>query len=255
MLRAMYSPEPVHPEPVHPEPVHPEPVHGAALADDVAFRLRAEILDGKLPPGARLRHEELAIRFGVSRTPIREALRQLQALNLVVVTANRGATVRVPSRADLAEVYELRADLEGFACELACARAADADLAELDHAQRRLAAAIGSANDLDDADLDDAGRDAAVSNWNTAFHSCIHRAAGNSRLTDTIQQLQHFFPRDSVWRALRHDPAALTAMNITEHDAIAAALHARKPGRARKAMRAHVTRAGEILLSYLDGTP
>ncbi len=173
----------------------PDQVRGSALADEVAFRLRAEILDGKIPPGSRLQHEELATRFGVSRTPIREALRQLQALNLVVVTPNRGATVRVPTRAELAEVYELRADLEGFACELACERATDQHLAELDDAQRQLAQAVTQATRLEDADLD-----RAVSSWNTAFHACIHRAAGNGRLTETITRLQGFFPRDSVWR-------------------------------------------------------
>jgi DNA-binding GntR family transcriptional regulator len=223
-------------------------VQSTGLADEIAFRLRAEILDGKLPPGARLQHEELATRFGVSRTPIREALRQLQALNLVVVAANRGATVRVPSRTDLAEVYELRADLEGFACELACARASDADLAELDRAQARLAEAIRSAEQLGDAALD-----AAVSGWNTAFHACIHRGAGNQRLAQAIGQLQDFFPRDSVWRAIANDEAALVAMNVTEHEAIAAALRARRPAAARRAMRQHVSGAGAILLGYLDG--
>lgn len=233
------------PDPAAPDPA--APVQTTGLAEEIAFRLRAEILDGKLPPGARLQHEELATRFGVSRTPIREALRQLQALNLVVVSPNRGATVRVPSRTELAEVYELRADLEGFACELACARASDADLAELDQAQARLAEAIGSAEQLGDAALD-----AAVSGWNTAFHACIHRGAGNQRLTRAIGELQDFFPRDSVWRAIANDEAALVAMNVTEHEAIAAALHARSAAAARTAMRQHVSSAGAILLAYLD---
>jgi DNA-binding GntR family transcriptional regulator len=233
---------------IPPDPSAAAPVQSTGLADEIAFRLRAEILDGKLPPGGRLQHEELATRFGVSRTPIREALRQLQALNLVVVAPNRGATVRVPSRAELAEVYELRADLEGFACELACARASDADLAELDRAQSRLAEAIDSAEQLGDAQLD-----AAVSTWNTAFHACIHRGAGNRRLAQAIAQLQGFFPRDSVWRAIANDEAALVAMNVTEHEAIAAALHARRATSARKAMSQHISRAGVILLGYLDG--
>jgi DNA-binding GntR family transcriptional regulator len=228
------------------------PAQSTGLADEIAFRLRAEILDGKLPPGARLPHEELAIRFGVSRTPIREALRQLHALNLVTVEPNRGAMVRVPSRTELAEVYELRADLEGFACSLAAARAGDDDLAELDLVQGRLTAAIGAAGRLGDAALDDTALDAAVSRWNTEFHARIQGAAGNQRLTETIEQLRAFFPRDSVWRALATDQAALTAMNITEHEQIAAAVRGRDAARAREAMSAHVSRAGAILLGYLD---
>ena len=223
----------------------PEPVATTSLADEIAYRLRADILDGRLPLGAPLRHEELATRFGVSRTPIREALRQLHALNLVDVVPNRGAVVRTPARAELLEVYELRADLEGFACELACARAADAELDALDAAQARMAAALRGG-------LDDAGFDAAVADANGAFHATIHRAAGNDRLLRTIRDLQHFFPRDSVWRAIADDPARLHAMNIEEHERIAASLRARGPAEARRAMRAHVSGAGEALLAYLD---
>lgn len=222
-------------------------VTGTALAEEIAFRLRAEILDGKLPPGARLPHEELAARFGVSRTPIREALRQLQALNLVAVEANRGATVRVPSRAELAEVYELRAELEGWACELACARGSDTDLNALDEAQARLAEAIGSIDELGDAELD-----AAVTRWNSAFHAGVYQAADNSRLARTIEHLEGFFPRDSVWRAVANDEAARLTMNISEHDAVIAALRARDAASARRAMQSHVTNAGTILLGYLD---
>jgi DNA-binding GntR family transcriptional regulator len=165
----------------------------------------------------------------------------------VVVTPNRGATVRVPTRKDLEEVYELRADLEGFACELACARASDSELAELDRAQNRLAEAVTTTAKLADADLD-----AAVTRWNTAFHSGIHRASGNSRLAESIEHLQGFFPRDSVWRALVNDETALVTMNVTEHEAIAAALRARQAAVARHAMQAHVTTAGRILIAYLD---
>jgi DNA-binding GntR family transcriptional regulator len=224
------------------------PIRTTGLSEEIAFRLRAEIFDGKLAPGSRLQHEELATRFGVSRTPIREALRQLQALNLVVVSPHRGATVRVPSRVELAEVYELRADIEGFACELACERASEADLAELQRAQAFLTEAIGESGELTEAELD-----AAVTTWNTAFHRCIHRAAGNRRMTETIESLQHFFPLDSVWRAIAHNRRALVNMNVDEHEAIAAALRSRSSRTARQAMRDHVQGAGRILLGHLDG--
>jgi DNA-binding GntR family transcriptional regulator len=219
----------------------------SGLADEIAYRLRSEILDGKLPLGARLQHEELAARFGVSRTPIREALRQLQALNLVVVTPNRGATVRVLSRNELLEVYELRAELEGFACELACERASEADLAELDQAQLRLSAAVASRKQLPEVELD-----ASMAGWNDAFHACIHRAAGNHQLIRSIEQLQSLFPHDSVWRAISNDPAALASMNVDEHLAIVDNLRARRSRSARRAMRDHVRGAGKVLIAHLD---
>jgi DNA-binding GntR family transcriptional regulator len=223
----------------------PEPVAIRSLADEIAYRLRADILDGRIPLGAPLRHEQLAARFGVSRTPIREALRKLQALNLVEVEPNRGAVVRTPARTELVEVYELRADLEGLACELACARATDRELDALEVAQALMAVALRGG-------LDDAGFDAAVAEANGAFHGTIHRAAGNRRLLTTIRELQHFLPRDSVWRAIADDPARLHAMNIDEHERIAEALRARRPAQARRAMREHVSGAGEVLLAYLD---
>jgi DNA-binding GntR family transcriptional regulator len=226
----------------------PEPLAIAGLADEIAFRLRADILEGRLPLGAPLPHEQLAARFGVSRTPIREALRKLQATGLVDVSPNRGAVVRTPARAELIEVYELRAELEGFACELACARASEQELDVLDAAQARLAAAVEGAQPLDEA-----GFDAAVADANGEFHDAIHRAARNGRLLASIRDLQHFFPRDSVWRAIADDPERLHAMNVGEHERIAAALRARRPARARRAMRDHVSGAGRILLAYLDG--
>jgi DNA-binding GntR family transcriptional regulator len=111
----------------------------------------------------------------------------------------------------------------------------------------RLAAAIGGSGPRDEA-----GFDAAVADANGAFHDVIHRAARNGRLMLSIRDLQHFFPRDSVWRAIADDPETLHAMNVDEHERIAAELRARRPARARRAMREHVGGAGRILLAYLD---
>ena len=228
-------------------PAAAEPLTVLGLADEIAFRLRTDILEGRLPLGAPLRHEQLAARFGVSRTPIREALRKLQATGLVELAPNRGAVVRTPGRAELIEVYELRADLEGLACELACERASGAELDLIDAAQERLAAGIERIRPEAEASFDTALADA-----NGAFHGAIQRAARNGRLHTTIRDLEHFFPRDSVWRAIADDPETLHAMNVDEHERIAAALRARRPAPARRAMRDHVAGAGRILLAYLD---
>ena len=109
-----------------------EPIVTTGLADELAFRLETEILDGRYPPGTRLPQEELCERFAVSRTPVREALRKLQAKNLVVVVPNKGATVRLLGRKELLDIYDVRAELEGFSCELAAARITDRCITELD---------------------------------------------------------------------------------------------------------------------------
>ena len=114
-----------------------EPIVITSLADEIAFRLETAILDGRYPPGSRLPQEELCERFAVSRTPVREALRKLQAKNLVVVVPNKGATVRRLSRKELLDIYAVRAELEGFSCELAAARITDSCVTELDRPQRR----------------------------------------------------------------------------------------------------------------------
>src|SRR3954469_1235005 len=112
-----------------------ETIVATGLADEIAFRVQAAILDGEYPPGTHLQQDELCARFGVSRTPVREALRKLQAQHLVDLVPNKGATVRTPSRSELTEVYALRAELEGFAAELAAANMTGRELAALDEAQ------------------------------------------------------------------------------------------------------------------------
>ena len=98
------------------------PVRATSLADEIALCLQRDILDGRIALGERLAQDELCARFEVSRTPIREALTKLQSSGLVSLRPNRGAIVRTPPRREVQEVYELRAELEGFAAERAAAR-------------------------------------------------------------------------------------------------------------------------------------
>ena len=78
-----------------------------SLVDEIAFRLETAILEGEFRPGTHLLQDELCARFGVSRTPVREALRKLQAQHLVIVVPNKGATVRFPSEAELRDPKSL----------------------------------------------------------------------------------------------------------------------------------------------------
>ena len=106
-------------------------------ADEIGAALERAILFGELPPGTMLRQEQLAEQFGVSRTPIREALRRLDALGLVVFRPNRGVLVRAPSRDELRQTIVARAALEGAAAELAAARISPDQLSRLELTEQR----------------------------------------------------------------------------------------------------------------------
>src|SRR3989440_12233548 len=108
-------------------------------ADEIALLLEDEIVSGAIEAGVVLRQEQLSERFGVSRTPIREALRRLAALGLVSFVPNRGVRVRLLSREELHEAFLVRAELEGLATELATPRMTADDLAALDAAEQRFA--------------------------------------------------------------------------------------------------------------------
>ena len=225
-----------------------EPLMPTSLTDELVVRLENGILEGLYPPGTRLRQDELCERFGVSRTPIREALRNLQARNLVVVVPNRGATVRIPSRKDAAEVYDLRAELEGYACGLAAASITSQLLGELHAAHRRverLARRVnrpGSAPSAVQLQLHRANRE---------FHNTIHRATGNGRLESVISQLERSFPTEYIAPAAA-DASEFWDLNVQEHARIQDAIAGRDESSARAFMRDHVLHLGTAVLHYLD---
>lgn len=222
-----------------------------SLTDEIAFRIQTAILGGDYPPGTHLQQDELCARFGVSRTPIREALRKLQAQNLVDLVPNKGATVRVRTRRELLEVYALRAELEGFASALAAANAQPAAIAELQAAQDEMSRAMDELEQGRIRPEDEAAFNARITAANERFHAVIHRLADNSRLTRMLEELQAYFPKDYVWRAIG-DSAEGHVLSIVEHEQIRDALAARDESSARVAMAAHIEHAGRLLVDYLD---
>ncbi len=222
-----------------------------SLADEIAFRVESAIIEGVYPPGSRLPQDELCERFGVSRTPVREALRKLQARNLVVVTPNKGATVRVLTRKELKDVYDVRSELEGYACFLAASRVTDETIVELDEAQRRLASLVGELEPRRQDDRDSASLHVQVNRANDDFHGVIHRASGNERLYQLAQELGRIFPKDYVWRAIASSDE-MRILNIEEHAGIRGALVAGDGEAARREMREHILHARSVLLRYLE---
>ena len=180
-------------------------LHGAALlasrdaptspislsrADDLAHTLQIEIMTGEIPMGTRLRQEDLAARFGVSRTPIREALRQLQAIGLVEQLGHRGALVRAFTAAECRNVFLVRAELEGLAAERAAGRLTNYDNADLATAQSLLRAGLRAHSTLERRQT--SGRAIIREQWshaNELFHNVILAAANCAPLRETVQSL------------------------------------------------------------------
>ncbi|MEU0642769.1 GntR family transcriptional regulator [Streptomyces umbrinus] len=234
---------------------------GKALVDDTAAAIRARILSGEIPIGAQLRQVELAELLGVSRTPVREALRQLQAGGLIEVLPNRGAVVRVPAPWEVREAYEIRAELEGLACVRAVHAVTPDVLRELREANETVRAVSSGVRDAGGGAPPGAGSSPATPNTspnaspstsaNDCFHTLIHTVAGNRRLARAIKDVNEAFPRNVSALVLQDNPRHRED-NIREHERIVEALAAEDAERARSEMKAHVISAGEQLARWYE---
>lgn len=229
-------------------PMAQVPIGDKATVDGLADALQEAILSGELPSGTWLRQARLAEQYGLSRTPVREALRALQARRLVEVVPNRGAIVAGPTIRDVREAYAVRAELEGFAAELAAELASDAQIERLSNAEQLFRRAVTGAGA---ADADGAAEPPRWSDANDIFHEAVLDAAGNARLAETVRALHRSFPRNVTWAALRGNTHLLQE-NVEQHRAIARAIAARDQAAARRAMTEHVRRSGELVAMRLD---
>ena len=225
----------------------------ATLVDRLAATIQARVLSGEFASGSRLRQESLATEFGVSRTPVREALRKLQAAGIVQLEPRRGARVRGPSAREVREAYEVRAELEGLAAALASTRIRDEDL-------RRLRAAQALFEDSSKRlhawkEKDEATPPAqAHAEWisgNDLFHLVILEAAGNQRLAATLTDLHQSFPRDLTWIVLG-ESSHLLEENVAQHAAVLEAIEERDAKAARRRMVDHVLRAGDLVVRRFE---
>jgi DNA-binding GntR family transcriptional regulator len=224
--------------------------HG--LVDRLAATIQSRVLSGEIATGERLRQETLAAEFGVSRTPVREALRQLQASGVVTLEPNRGAVVRGPSVQEIREAYAVRAELEGLAAELAAPHLDDAQLQQLQDAEQLFRHSIEEV--IEDRRRGVDRHWTTESEWeraNNIFHGVIQEAAANRQLLRSIAFLHQSFPRHLTWSALSSN-SRLLAENIEQHGRILAAIETRDPATARAAMTEHVRAAGELLARQLE---
>jgi DNA-binding GntR family transcriptional regulator len=203
---------------------------------DAYERIRAAIRDGSLAPGLRLTEVELAARFGVSRTPVRQALARLEAEGLLTHAPRRGLTVTRPDHSQVVELYVMREILEGAAARLAAQHASETELAAMAELVEQEPSLYGDA--------------AALAALNQRLHGLLYLAAHNRYLLKSLEQL-------SANMALL--PSLLTVEGRAqsahkEHRTLLRALRKRDGEAAEAAAKAHARAAQRHRLAWLTRT-
>ena len=207
------------------------------LRDVVFNTLRQAILKGELKPGERLMEIQLANKLGVSRTPVREALRKLELEGLVLMIPRKGAEVAEITRQDMEDVLEVRTALEELAVKDACDHITDAQLSELKKASNEFKKALLEGKDLvtcADADMH--------------FHDVILSATNNRRLIQMLNNLSEQMYRYRM-EYLKDERTHKTL--IEEHDAIRRALKKHDKVKAGAAIRVHIDNQKRSILESL----
>ncbi len=218
------------------ETLHLEMNEYLPLRDVVFQTLRQAILRGEIQPGERLMEIHLAQKLGVSRTPVREAIRMLELEGLVMTIPRRGAVVAEITVSDLEDVLEVRLALEELAVQIVCKKLTQEQLDEMK------ALAAGFRRTLDG---DDVGECAQA---DMAFHEAIYNATGNKRLVQILNNLREQMYR---YRMEYLKDKSSHRILVEEHAEILQALEARDEQRALEATRQHIARQREHIIAEL----
>ena len=208
------------------------------LAETIRQKLADDILRGVYPPGARLDEIGLAKRFKLSRTPVREALRQLTSAGLVEMRPRRGVIVSLPTDSALAEMFEVMGELEASCTRLAAQRMSPAERVRLELVHRRSYEAVRS-NDRE-----------SYRTLNFEFHDVIYRGAHNEFLLATTVGIRQ---RIAPFRRAQFALQDRLAKSYEEHDAIVAAVLRGDADTASEVMRTHVNVVRAASSDYVHG--
>ena len=202
--------------------------------------LESEIFAGQLAPGARLDEVELAARFDVSRTPVREALRHLASAGLIQIRSRQPALVMALSAHKLIEMFQVMAELESLCARMAARRINAAQLTELNSLQEELV-------ELSRTDQVDAFYEV-----NRRFHELIYEASQNEFLAEQTRALRN---RIGSYRKVVTQRASRRADTLTEHAEVLRCITTGDEDGAAAAMRGHVNLLGEKLLDFIAVFP
>ena len=202
--------------------------------ETVAAALRADILSGATRPGTLLRQEDIAARFAVSRIPVRDALRLLEAEGLVTIATNRGAQVARLSRSEVAEIYHLRGLLECDCLARAIPRMGETELDRIERIRRR------------------AEIDAATPEWNAgdwSFHEALYRPSGHDRQIEIIKGLR---ATSDLYAAAHRALPKQRKRWLADHRAIVAACRGARTADAVATLSAHLAAARDFVLEQMQ---
>lgn len=212
------------------------------LRELVLEAIREAIINGSLKPRERLMEIQMAEELGVSRTPIREALRKLELEGFIVMVPRKGAYVADISTKDIADVFEIRASLEGLAAALAAERVTEEELEFMERCLVIKAEAIATADFEKLVDID------------TKFHEAIYKASRNERLVTIVNNLREQIQR---LRTTSLSVPGRMYQSLKEHRAIVEAIQSRDISLARQVAQDHIENAENVMMESIkrDGLP
>lgn len=205
------------------------------LSDDIFHALAKDILSGAVEPGQRLDEPSVCRQFGVSRTPVREALRRLGGAGLVDVTPRRGVTVVRIDVEQLTDMFEALAEFEALCAKLSAVRMTTLERKRLEILNANRKARIASGE-----------QDLAM--LNNEFHEFIYQGSHSPSIASVTRG---FRQRLAPFRALQFVPGQ-TEYSFDEHDEIVRAIIASEPDRAYAVMRDHVTGTGLLVIEHFS---
>jgi DNA-binding GntR family transcriptional regulator len=207
------------------------------LREKILESIREAILKGNLKPGEKVAEPELAERFGISRTPIREAFRQLETEGFLTVIPRKGAVVAALSKRDVQEFYAIKSILEGYAASLAATKLKDKELQKLENINNKMAKLAGE------------GDVKAFFKVHNEFHDVFVRASGNSKLFDLVQQMGLKFSR---LRMASLSVEGRMHISVVEHEKLLEAFRLHDGEEAERTVKETARIGGKALLDTLD---
>lgn len=210
------------------------------VAQRVYQRIREDIMSGRLPGGTRLKEVELAQQLDASRTPVREALVQLESEGLIVLLARRGAIVRMLGEKDVEDSFQLRALIEGFGAAQAAQRLTPKQIDELERLRAEMEGPQGQQQSPEAI--------AFLLEKNDRFHEIILEASGNSRLRSTLRAAMQI-PR--LYRTYHWSSMQERHRSFLYHRELVEAFRNRDPLWAEATMKSHIHAARDFLLATL----